>query len=708
MHPTKEESRFREMLDMLPEIVFEMDPDGRILFLNHNGYEQLGITPEDTARGFYPLELLTPEDRVRARQNIARVLAGEPISANEYTAIFKDGRKVSLLSHSRPIVRNGRIVGLRGVIVDITERMKLEAALQNNEERLRIAVETAHIGIHATDMETGKTQWSPELYDIIGLSPGTIKTSEEGWKIVHPADRARVLGIHHRALDPKGNGLFFSEHRIVRPNGEVRWIVWQGCTYFRDTSSGRIPYRRIGACIDITERKLAEIALERSENKFSKMFEASPQGLAITTLDEGRYLEANPAESYLTGYSREELIGRTALELGFYCDPEDSQTIRHLLAEKGSVNNYKFRLCRKSGEIRWGLLCASRIEFEGKKCLLSTVSDISELRKAEEALELSEERLRMATEGATVGWWEWDIKSGAVVCNDIYYTMLGYSPQEFPLSIERWKELVFPDDMGAAIRVLNKALTENLPTFVAEYRLKCKDASWRWIQDIGKVSERDANGRAARAIGIHIDIHDHKVLKERLFKANQDLEERVRSRTAALEELNESLRHEISARYAVEDELREKTEELAEINSTLRVILRKSREECEENTIKLAATIRQLAFPHLEKLKLARLTGRQAAYLQLLEEAFELITSPDVSSLSDLQRKLTSSEFQVAGLISQGKTSKQISEILSLSCRTIESHRRSIRKKLGLQHSKTNLRSHLASTRNIVPRINIG
>ena len=81
---------------------------------------------------------------------------------------------------------------------------------------------------------------------------------------------------------------------------------------------------------------------------------------------------------------------------------------------------------------------------------------------------------------------------------------------------------------------------------MAEYRIKCKDGSWRWIQDIGRVFERDADGRAARAIGIHTDIHDRKIAEENLFKSNQDLEERVRSRTVALEELNESLRSEIS------------------------------------------------------------------------------------------------------------------------------------------------------------------
>ena len=696
----RKEERFHELVNLLPETVYEMDPTGRILFLNRNGYERFDVTPEDIERGFYPIELMIPEDQARARQNMARVLAGNYSGPNEYAANFKDGRKVFCLVSSRPIVQHGRIVGARGIIIDTTEQKKLEAALRTNEESLRLAIEAAQIGIYATDLEADNRQWSPELYDIMGLLPGTIITKEEAWRIVHPEDHAHVLETHHRALDPTGNGRFFSEHRIVRPNGEVRWIAWQGRTFFRETASGRIPTRRLGACIDITERKLSEIALQRSENKFSKMFNASPHGFAITTFDEGRYLEANPVESVLTGYTREELIGRTALDLGFYDNPEDSREIRRLLLKDGTVNNYKFRSRRKSGEIFWGLLSASLIEFEGKKCLLSTVSDMTDLHKAEEALKLSEERLRMATEGATVGWWDWDFRRDSIVCNDIYYSMLGYLPQEFQLSFERWKDLVHPDDREAAIRSLNQALAGNLPAYMVEYRIRCKDGAWHWIQDIGRVFERDADGRAARAIGIHTDIQDLKIAEELLIRANQDLEERVRSRTAALEELNESLRREISSRRTVEDNLRERTGELAEINNALRVILRKSREESDESVRKMVASIRQLAFPHLEKLKLARLTGRKAVYLQLLEDALSEIMSSESSSLAALQQKLTPSEYQVAVLIRQGKTSKQLSEVMSLSCRTIESHRKSIRKKLGLHHSKTNLRSYLASIGN--------
>jgi PAS domain S-box-containing protein len=538
------------------------------------------------------------------------------------------------------------------------------------------------------------------MYAIAGRPPGSIRTDEEAWSIVHPEDRERVLEIHRQALAPEGDGNFYSEHRIVRPNGEVRWIIWQGRTFFRETPSGRTPIRRLGACIDITERKLTEIELTRSQNKFSKMINASPHGIAITTFAEGRYLDASPAEFFLTGFRREEIIGRRVLDINFYEDPEDSRNIRRLLTEHGSINNYRFRFRKKSGELRWGLFSAGIIEFEGQKCILSAVSDMTDLHDAEEALKLSEERLRMATEGASIGWWDWDIKSGAVTCNDIYYTMLGYAPQEFPLSFERWKELLFPDDREAILPRLNRVLSGNLPVFSVEFRIKCKDGGWRWVQGIGRVFERDADDGAVRAIGIHADIHERKMAEEELLRANQELEARVKQRTATLEALNESLQNEIASRQAVEDKLRAKTEELAEINNALRVVLRKSREESDEIATKIFTDIRELALPFLEKLKLTSPKGRQAAYLQLLEEALSEITSSEPTSLLDLQRKLTPGEYQVAVLIRQGRTSKQLAEILSLSCRTIESHRKSIRKKLGLQNRKANLRSHLASIGN--------
>jgi PAS domain S-box-containing protein len=203
----------------------------------------------------------------------------------------------------------------------------------------------------------------------------------------------------------------------------VRWLTWQGRTFFSETPSGRVPVRRLGACIDITERKLAEISLRESENKFSTMFKASPHGLAITTFDEGRYLEANPAESVLTGYTRKELIGRTAIELGFLLTPKTARN-KTTAAESGKVNNYKFRF--EENRKILGLLSASLIEFEGKSVSIDRL-DISEPHKVEEASNWWLGWLPKASVGL-----DWNIRSNCVTTK--FITVCSAIPQEFTLS----------------------------------------------------------------------------------------------------------------------------------------------------------------------------------------------------------------------------------------------------------------------------------
>jgi PAS domain-containing protein len=134
-----------------------------------------------------------------------------------------------------------------------------------------------------------------------------------------------------------------------------------------------------------------------------------------------------------------------------------------------------------------------------------------------------------------------------------------YPQREAPATFESWKELIHPDDRPAAVGSLNRVLAGCTALFREEYRMRCGDGTGRWILDIGRVFEREAEGRPARAIGIHIDIHNLKTAEEELSRSNQELETRVAARTAALEELNESLRREIDARGRVEAELRSRT-----------------------------------------------------------------------------------------------------------------------------------------------------
>jgi PAS domain S-box-containing protein len=126
------EERFREMAELMPQTIFETDVTGRLSFANRKAFDSFGYTQEDFDRGINSIDMLAPEERQRGVENIFKIVGGEEIGLNEYTAMRKDGSKFPIMIHSAPIVRNGEILGLRGFIVDITDRKKTE------EERLRL------------------------------------------------------------------------------------------------------------------------------------------------------------------------------------------------------------------------------------------------------------------------------------------------------------------------------------------------------------------------------------------------------------------------------------------------------------------------------------------------------------------------------------------------------------------------------------------
>ena len=131
------EKKYRELVDLLPQIVFEFDERGNFTFANRKGFESFGYTLEDFEKGVNVLQMFIPEDRERAKKNVQRKLSGEKFSGTEYTALRKDGSTFPVMIYSSPIIRENKPVGLRGIVVDITERKKAEERIRESEEKLR-------------------------------------------------------------------------------------------------------------------------------------------------------------------------------------------------------------------------------------------------------------------------------------------------------------------------------------------------------------------------------------------------------------------------------------------------------------------------------------------------------------------------------------------------------------------------------------------
>lgn len=200
------------------------------------------------------------------------------------------------------------------------------------------------------------------------------------------------------------------------------------------------------------------------------------------------------------------------------------------------------------------------------------------------------------------------------------------------------------------------------------------------------------------------DITDRKRAEEALWDAYDKLEMRVAERTVELRQANDRLQREIAERKRTEVLLLEQTEELnvksrtlEEANIALRVMLKAREEDKKDLEDSVTSNIKEIVFPYLNRVKKSRLSPEQSALLDIVCSRLEDVISPFSRRLYSRHLNLTPRELQIADLIKGGHTNKEIAEIVNVSLRTIEFHRENLRKKLGLNKSKANLRSHLRS-----------
>ncbi len=287
------------------------------------------------------------------------------------------GNERVFLNNLIGIVENGRLVRAWGTQRDITEQKRMEEALRRSEAQYRSLVEASPEIIFTLD---------PVNRVITSLNPAferELGYAREEWvgkpldALLHPADRSVVAEALRQAAQEQTPVL--CEARLQAASGISPAFEFNIAIHTRWGRETHI----LAIARDITERKRAEEARRVLEEKYVKAFRASPDAISLSTLEEGRYLEVNEGFLQVSGYRREEIIGRTALELGIWVDTKDRERMVRSLKERGTVRNLEFSFRRKSGEIRVGLLSAEIIELEGKPCLLAVAKDITELKRAE-------------------------------------------------------------------------------------------------------------------------------------------------------------------------------------------------------------------------------------------------------------------------------------------------------------------------------------
>ena len=282
---------------------------------------------------------------------------------------------------------------------------------------------------------------------------------------------------------------------------------------------------------EVTLRKRTEARLQESEERYRSIYEQAAVGLANVTLD-GKFLKLNPRFCEMLGYSQEELLAKTVLEI---THPDDrtqiSPAMKRLLAGKVSSFFQEKRYLRQDGSCFWSSTSVSLVRdgSGNPKYYLAVILDISDRKQAEAALRESEARWQFALEGSGDGVWDWNTQTNKVFFSRQWKAMLGYTESEVGKTIpgctesevgktlDEWDSCIHPDDRDHCYADLEKHFSGETPFYQNEHRVRCQDGSYKWILDRGKVIQWTADGQPLRVIGTHTDISDRKQAEGQLI-----------------------------------------------------------------------------------------------------------------------------------------------------------------------------------------------
>jgi PAS domain S-box-containing protein/putative nucleotidyltransferase with HDIG domain len=374
------EEHFHSLYDNAMIGIYRTTPDGHILLSNPAGMRMLGYDSleEIAKRDLEKENSKSGYDRSQFRERMQR---DGIITGLESAWKRKDGSTIYVRESAVTVKdSDGNIIYYDGTFEDITERKKAEEALHESEERFASLSKSTFEGIVFNDKgividcnEQFIAMFGYERTEIIGA-----KVS----KFIAPESREEVTANIQSGSEES------YEHLSLRKDGSKFPV---------EIRAKSLPYKglmvRVTTIRDITERKQAEEAIRKSEEKFSKAFRGSPEAITIASMEDGRYIEVNDIFLKTTGFKSDEVIGRTSTELNVWVNASDRRRFVEELSKKGYLKNFEVQYRMRNGEIRDFIVSSDIIELEGKPCSLNFILDVTERKQAEEQIQKQLERL---------------------------------------------------------------------------------------------------------------------------------------------------------------------------------------------------------------------------------------------------------------------------------------------------------------------------
>jgi two-component system sensor histidine kinase/response regulator len=527
------EEKFRNLFENGQDAVMLADAETGILIdVNPAGCKLLGL-PKEKIVGMHQSQIHPPELAEKYKE-IFRMHVEKRLTVAEDTVIQRaDGSRVQC-EITASVAKYGDKHIIQGVFRDITEWKQAEEALRESQGFNTILLEKAPNQVVVINPDTSIKYVNSSWEKLNGWT----KDEVIGLKIPHPWWPEDMVEEFMKTFPLAMNGEDGKGEVITRKkNGELYWLAMNWTPVKRD---GELLYLLINS-VDITEQKKAREALKESEEKLSKAFRSSPNSVVISRIKDGRFVEVNDTFAKYIGYTREELIGHSTLELRIWKNPKDRHAMLRELKERGRVNDREVNFRLKSGEIRTSLFSAEPINIGGEACLISGSIDITERKK-------SEMLLKTIADSSPIGVYiEQD--GGFKYVNHNLENALGYSVEE--LLGTKGQKYIFPHDRSV-VRQKAIAMLKGKLHGPYEYRTVSKDGSIRYV--IETVDSITYDGKRA-VLGNLIDITERKQMEDELREHRDNLEKLVLKRTNELSDTNLRLKHELEVRGKIEKQL---------------------------------------------------------------------------------------------------------------------------------------------------------
>ncbi|HPU29148.1 MAG TPA: PAS domain S-box protein, partial [Syntrophorhabdaceae bacterium] len=651
-HLKETEANYQNIFENAITGIFQVTPDGSFIRTNKTFIKMFGFNSQEDMIAHLPC-IEKQYVRKKDRESFKKLLEKKGYVECFETELYKKDKSKIYVSINARAVKNdsGKVIYHEGFIEDITKRKEAEITLHREREDLNAILNNLPMGVIITDTNGVFLFVNLEFTRITGYTKEDVPTGREWFKKAYPDPqyRTKVFQFWKDKVLSKSRKWFEEEFIVQCKNGEKKDIEFRSII---------LKEYIITILVDVTSRKRAETALKISEEKFRLLFEKSTEPILLLNRKR-RIIDCNEAAVRLLGYkSKDELIGLNPLDISPDIQPdglssfEKTRKIMRKVLRHGS-SQFEWMLKRTDGENVLVEGSFSVIFLTGEPVLLTVWRDITERRRVEEAIKRAEENYRMIFENAMEGIFQTTPDGKILNANHAFARLFGFeTPEEIMRSINDVAKDLY---VNPARRNELKQILES-DGFVNNFEVQCrrKDGKLIWV---------NTNMRAVYNNSKNINYFEGTMVD-------------ITERKTMLEELNI------------------KSKSLEEANAALNVLLKRREQDLLELEEKIVNNVKELVLPYIEKLKTFKHYTNEAL-INIIENNLNEIVSPFIKRLTSRYLNFTPCEIRVADMIKKGKTTKEISQLLGLSTRTVDIHRYNIRKKLNLVKKKVNLQTYL-------------